>query len=204
MPVNETIDISYPLHWPEGWPRAGHHKPAAFSKQRTMAQARAFTMGELRKLGVPASTIVISSNVQVRGDGLPRSGQAQPNDRGIAIYFQLAGKPQVLACDKWQRVEDNFYAIGRHVDAIRAQERYGVGTIEQAFRGYLALPPPPNDWQILGVAPGSPVEVINKAFRERAAGAHPDQGGDHEEMARLTAARSRLVRSAEGAAPHAR
>ena len=196
------IDVSYPLHWPTGWPRATQRKAAAFAKQRTMAQARAYALGELRKLGVPAGSVVISSNVQLRSDGLPRSGQAEPTDRGIAVYFSLAGKRQVLACDKWMRTVDNLYAIGRHVDAIRAQARYGVGTIEQAFHGYRALPPVPTDWEILGVPAGSPVETINKAFRQRAAGAHPDQGGDHDEMARLTAARARLVQTAQEGAPH--
>src|SRR5579871_4711212 len=140
---DNMIDVSYPLHWPEGWQRATHRKAANFAKQRTLAQARDLLLGELRKFGVPAGSIVISSNVQCRADGLPRSGQAEPNDRGVAVYFKLSGKPQVLACDRWLRTVDNLYAIALHVGAIRAQERWGVGTIEQAFRGYQALPPPP-------------------------------------------------------------
>ena len=201
-PTSDSGDVSYPLRWPAGWPRVTHRKAAPFAKNRTLAQAREYALQELRRLGVPAGSIVISSNVQLRTDGLPRSGQAEPNDRAVAVYFKLSGKPQVLACDKWMRTVDNLYAIGRHVDTIRAQSRYGVGTLEQAFRGYLALPPAPTDWQILGVAPGSSVEVINKAFRGRAADAHPDQGGDHDEMARLTAARARLVLAAQEGAPH--
>jgi len=196
------IDISYPLHWPEGWLRATHREAPKFAKQRTLAQARDLLLGELRKLGVPAGSIVISSNVQCRADGLPRSGQAEPSDSGVAVYFKLSGKPQVLACDKWRRTVDNLYAVALHVNAIRGQERWGVGTVEQAFRGYLALPAPPSDWQILGISPGSAVDAINRAFRERAASAHPDQGGDHHEMARLTAARARLINQAQGGAPH--
>jgi hypothetical protein len=58
------------------------------------------------------------------------------------VYFKLHGKDRVLACDKWDRVADNIAAIAAHIDAIRRQDRYGVGTIDQAFAGYSALPPP--------------------------------------------------------------
>jgi hypothetical protein len=197
---DSAIALSYPLTWPVGWPRAVKRQAAAFTRQRTMVQAREHALNELRRLG--ARAVVISSNVQVRADGLPRSGQTEPSDRGVAVYFTLFDKPQVLACDKWLRTVDNLYAIGQHVYAVRAQARYGVGTLEQAFQGYLALTPPPTDWQILGVPPGSSVQVINRAFRERAEHVHPDRGGDHDEMARLTAARARLVQAAQEGVPH--
>lgn len=61
-------------------------------------------------------------------------------DRGAAVYFEMKGKPVSLACDKWNRVEDNIWAIAKHIEALRGQQRWGVGSIEQAFRGYTALP----------------------------------------------------------------
>jgi len=44
-------------------------------------------------------------------------------------------------------VSDNIAAIAAHIEALRAQERYGVGTIEQAFAGYSALEH--RTWQIV-------------------------------------------------------
>ena len=62
-----------------------------------------------------------------------------PDDPGVAVYFQLHDKERVLACDKWDTVADNIAAIAAHIDGIRRQDRYGVGTIDQAFAGYSAL-----------------------------------------------------------------
>lgn len=197
-----NIDVSYPLHWPEGWKRSkmGGVR-SAFARSRTLAAARIFLLEELRRLGARLSSVVISSNVLLRADGLPRSGQAQPVDRGAAVYFELKDRKQVLACDRWDRVEDNLYAIGKHIEAIRAQERYGVGTVEQALAGYLALPPAASAWEILGLQRGASAEEVNRAFRELARTAHPDQGGTHEQMARLTAARQELLAQVHGGQP---
>jgi hypothetical protein len=110
-------------------------------------------LGELERLGA-AEGPVISTNLKLRLDGLPRSDQATPADPGVAVYFELDGKTIVLACDKWNRVADNIYAIAKHVDALRGQDRWGVGTVEQAFRGYTALPSGDGTdpwWHVLGV-----------------------------------------------------
>lgn len=47
--------------------------------------------------------------------------------------------------------------------------------------------------RLLGVAPGTPVAEIERAFRRRASIAHPDRGGDAESFRRLVAARSLLT-----------
>lgn len=186
-----TIDVSYPLHWPEGWPRrTTSPRRAPFGAGKTLAQARELLFKELRLLGVALSTVIISSNVQLRRDGLPYSGQAQPPDRGVAVYFQLRGADRVLACDRWDKVEVNLIALGRHINAIRAQERLGVGTIEQAFRGYTALPAPRRWWEALGLPVNASPEQIDAAYYRLAQSAHPDHGGSHERMAELNAARA--------------
>ena len=68
--------------------------------------------------------------------------------RGFARGFSLqtisplpiGWAEHVLACDRWDRPEHNLRAIAKHVEAIRGQERWGVGSVAQAFRGYQALP----------------------------------------------------------------
>lgn len=47
---------------------------------------------------------------------------------------------------------------------------------------------------VLGVGPNSTAAEIRSAYRAKMAHAHPDRGGRHEEAARLTAARDRLLR----------
>ena len=145
---------------------------------------------ELRLVG--ASAEILSTNVETRLDGLPRSGQGEPRDPGAACYFDRGKKPTVLACDRWDRVADNIAAIAQHIDALRRIERYGVGTLEQAFAGYQALPAhemPEAWWSVLGVAPEVTLDTVETAYRTLARAAHPDAGGSHERMARLNAAR---------------
>ena len=197
----------YPLSWPAGWKRNGNARQrAAFGRgvtrtnqfgsswrQReslTVSQAIDRLDAELSRLG--ARDIVLSTNLQLRLDGWPRSGQAEPTDPGAAAYFTLKGKDRCLACDRWLRVADNIAAIAAHVSALRGIDRWGVGTVEQAFTGYAALPEPAEAdqwWRVLNVAPSATLDQVDEAFRARALDVHPDRGGSHDEMVRLTAAR---------------
>ena len=47
---------------------------------------------------------------------------------------------------------------------------------------------------VLGVQPGAGADEIRRAYRTKMAQAHPDRGGSHNEAARLTAARDRLLK----------
>jgi hypothetical protein len=190
----EGID-AYPLSWPVGWPRTEVHRRAksAFA-ERTLAKARDFVLDELRMLG--ARGVIISTNIELRQDGLPRSGRRAPIDTGVAVYFSLKGRPCVLACDAWNKVEDNLWAIGKHVEAIRGQERWKVGTVEQAFSGYQALPAPTPDewWNVLGVPRDTHEDGVRMAYRALAIAYHPDSGGslaDNEKFLKVQAAYER-------------
>lgn len=131
---------AYPLRWPAGWPRSSSRRPAAFERSRTLAQARTFLLAELRLANASPLSICISTNVPLRADGLPRSGEAQPADRGVAVYFTRQGVELVTACDRWDRVEDNLYAIAKDINAVRARQRWGVSSIERALAGHHMLP----------------------------------------------------------------
>lgn len=48
--------------------------------------------------------------------------------------------------------------------------------------------------RILGVSRDATVDQIRSAYRAKMAKAHPDRGGSHQDAARLTAARDRLLR----------
>jgi hypothetical protein len=161
-------------------------RQAPFNRKRTLAQARDLMLNELRLLlrlrVLPESEVVISTNVL----GLDRR---EPEDKGVAVYFTLKGRAQVLACDRWDRVADNLYAIGLHIKSLRAQLRYGVGSLEQALGGYLALPAKEPWWKVLGVRESAGVAEIDAAYYRLAPAAHPDHGGSDEAMARLNTAR---------------
>jgi hypothetical protein len=184
----------FPLAWPDGWARtpAGARRAASFrsyGRALTLTPATDRLARELRLLG--ARDEVLSTNLRLGIRGIPLVDQANPSDPGAAVYFRLKGEPRCLACDRWDRVADNIGAIAQHIDAIRRIGRYGVGTIDQIFRGYTALPPSAVDWPIvLGVKPDATLAEVEAAFVSLAREHHPDRGGRHEDMARLTEARA--------------
>lgn len=201
----------YPLMWPTGWKRTPwqERQRADFSKtkheQRRDASGNVANVkrvarieagdaaikleAQLDRLG--AERAVLSTNVELRMDGRPKAGRLEPADPGAACYFTFKGKRTVLACDKWDRTADNIAAIANHIDALRRIDRYGVGTMEQAFAGYVAIPHAAgHDWWLeLGVQPNATADDIEAAYRAKARSLHPDAGGSHEAMARLNAAR---------------
>jgi hypothetical protein len=191
-------DKRYPLSWPQGWPRARWRQVAAFGtgtasggkRPATVAEAINRLQGELDRLG--AGGVVLSTNIELRLDGLPRGDRSAPYDPGAAVYFTLKGHDIALACDKWDRVADNIIALAKHIEAMRGMDRWGVGNVEQAFRGYEALPAPEPWWQVLGLpGPTHSRDEIAAAYRRASAVAHPDRpGGSHDKMARINAART--------------
>lgn len=194
-----STPTAYPLAWPPGRPRtpASQRNPAKFRSERdgrtrhvTMADARSRLQAELDMLR--AGSVVLSTDVELRLDGQPRSG-SEPADPGAACYFVFRRALIVLSCDRWDTVAGNVAAIAAHIKAMRGQDRWGVGTLEQAFAGYSALPAATTGqrpWRdVLCVSPGAALAAVEANYRILAKKAHPDApGGSHEEMAKLNAA----------------
>jgi hypothetical protein len=181
---------SYPLSWPQGWKRHTKHGNPNFSR-RSVEVAVTEILRQFKLMGVRDYQLIISTNLQLRQDGYPKSNQPNPSDPGVAVYFKLNGQDRVMATNKWYRVEDNLWAIAKHVDAMRAQARWGVGDISQAFAGYTALMSgaEKKDWRtVFGASSSTPVSVITDTFRDLARRAHPDNGGSHERMAEINQA----------------
>jgi hypothetical protein len=197
-----TEDLRYPLAWPAGRPRTLPHdrRRAAFGRETahalTLERARKQLERELGLLGV--LEFVLSTNIELRLDGAPRSGRPEPKDPGVAVYFDLGKRPTVLACDKWDRIPDNLRAIVKHIDAIRGQERWGVGSIEQAFAGYAALPAPGQHarrpWRVVlgwrADEAGITRENVDAVYRQLARIHHPDNGGDRAAWDELQTAKA--------------
>lgn len=143
----------------------------------SIAHATDLVEHELQLMG--ATDVIISSNLKLRIDGLPRSGQPNPKDPGIAVYFVRKGHQQVLACDTFDLPGCNLYAIGRTVAALRQMERDGCSEmLERAFTGFKALPERTADreWHDeLGVTwPGTAFDEVQAKYRELAKRYHPD------------------------------
>lgn len=176
---------AYPLCWPIGRKRASWREKARFAI--SLGKARDAVIHEVKLLG--GGSLVISSNLMLRQDGLPYANQRQPDDAGVAVYFTYKKRQMCFACDRWQKVEDNMQAIAKTIDALRGVARWGTGDMmEAAFTGFTALPAPgqtaTRGWREVfgfGTLPANmaDVEAVYRALRSKH---HPDKGGNAEQF----------------------
>jgi hypothetical protein len=184
-----------PLQWPAGQPRAPHRRNSAF--QATIYSATTKLQHELRLLG--ASNIIATSNLKISKHlNRPLADQKQPDDRAVAIYFELKGHELCVAVDRWAFVEDNIHAIALSIGAIRGLERWGGGDmVERSFQGFTALPAGTHHgaewWHILDVPPNASREMIDRAYRRLALELHPDKGGDPQRFVVVQTAYERAL-----------
>lgn len=204
---------AYPLLWPQGWKRTANFSRtrAKFGKKTfvdrglnaegqrmgwhtkgtlSISQGTERVLNVLDQMGFNKS-VVISSNLALRLDGLPRSSQREPDDPGVAVYWGNGQKARCIAVDQYDRVADNLAAIAATLEAMRAIERHGGAAIlERAFTGFTALPAPTAWWQTLGLSgPNASRAEIDGAHRRLIMEHHPDRGGDTEKAADINRAR---------------
>lgn len=176
MSVQKT---AHPLTWPIGKPRSPRSERSRFDT--AFAKARANLVEELDKLG--ARNAILSTNVELRLDGLPYANRPEPVDKGVAVYFSLKGRDMAFCCDRWDRVGDNIHAIALTIAALRGISRWGTGDMmAAAFTGYAALPPPASlPWRmVLGVKATATLAEVEMAYKRMRSESHPDKGGTVE------------------------
>jgi hypothetical protein len=208
---------AYPLRWPDGWPKtpAADRAPGAQFRRGgyngtlpTFSSGRKDVLDELEKMGV--TICVISSSVDVRVDGIPRLGVNADSrsfkEPGVALYFSLKGRPFVMAQDAYSSPGVNLRSLALALEAMRALERHGGGTMAgKAFDGFAALPPPAGMkpkrpwWQVLRYSENPEdrellsVGEVKARFNTLAKRMHPDSGGDSDDLSELTMARDEAV-----------
>jgi len=178
----------FPLCWPPAKPRAATRQPTPF--KTPMAKVQRDLVEELQRWR--ANRWVVS---------MAPSFRQGPVDPGVALWWTMPIRAnqaitdlRVLACDNYQRREANLHAIRLTLTGLRAFERYGTYTREQAIEGArAALPPPfgsegPPWWEALGVARDWPLGAIEVVWKSKIEKAHPDRGGAPGDAARLNAA----------------
>lgn len=164
--------------------------------EHSVSQATSIVLQEINRLNdrpwdFDDDSRIISTNLRLNKSMLPSSEAKAPADPGVAVYFTLRfranGKPFerpcVLTCDKWATVPHNLWAIGKDIEAQRGRARWGCGTVQQAFQGYLAIPERCGArpwWEILKIKPDADAIQVRWARDFLARTAHPDKGGTHD------------------------
>ncbi|WP_321991507.1 J domain-containing protein [Marispirochaeta aestuarii] len=175
---------AYPLHWPAGYQRTKYPVHSRFGKH-TLYGVRTFLEEEVRRLG--GKKLIISTNMRVRQDGGVYSNSKEPEDSGVALYFDYNGAQRCLACDRFLHVWENTYAIGKTIEAMRGMDRWGVSQmLDRIFTGFAAIPEDAGKtrpwYQVLNVDPGITTEDLRRRYRQLIKEKHPDVGGDPEEF----------------------
>lgn len=203
--MKESISAS-PLCWPSGKARtpAAERKQGRFGKRNsngwglkelTVAEGRDRVLAALDRFTragqnyrVPADTIIISSDLALRNDGLPRSGQREPTDPGVAIYFELDGQQQCIPCDVYTRIADNMAAVADCIESLRTLERHDADLMRAAFTGFAQLASPEAmampHWRSV-LTDSNDLAEVRQAYRRASRDAHPDRGGSAEAFHRV-------------------
>ncbi len=172
---------AYPLHWPQGFPRAKSRSPSKF--KATVSSALDFVEEELRRFGNDTGkrvdALVISTNYSL--------SDRNPKDPGVAAYFRWDNIDVCIPADQYSRIEENLQAIARVIEAQRAILRHGgLNIVRAAFRGFAALPPPKGPdgqlerpwWMAMGFDSTPTLPEAEARYRELVKSSHPDRGGD--------------------------
>ena len=187
---------SFPLAWPVGWPRTSDGKrergyqfkkvgsDGYRDKFVSFADARDGLFDELRRLS--ATSPVVSTNHPTNRYGIPTESKKRVADEGVAVYFQLKGRPMVMASDKYDTAAANMRSLALAIEAMRQLERHGGGTMmERAFNGF----PRAACAEVAARHPRRPARRHGRRDREGV----PCQGQDHAPR------RGRLGRGLPGA-----
>ncbi len=193
---------AFPLSWPQRQPRVSSSKRQSARFKVTFGRARDALVDELRLLGAKPNTVIVSSNLPTKRDGLPYSCQKSPDDPAVAVYFlDSKNRPMCIACDRWDSVTGNLQAIRLTVQALRGLNRWGTGQmVEAAFTGFQAIGysgqagpaaeaadevPDETWWQVLQVSEFDGPAIIEASYKRLAWDAHPSRGGSNDAMSRL-------------------
>lgn len=188
--MNDEPDKRYPLCWPDGWKRTPVNRVTWSRFKVSEGRARDEMADEIYRLG--GRNLIISTNIELRQDGMPYAGRRSPADTGVAVYFELDGKPISMACDQYLHVWENMRSIGKTIECLRGIQRYGASDLlDRAFMGFtqISYAPEPEWWQVLGVEHDErSLDRIRENYHVLAKENHPDVGGDDEQMKGINAA----------------
>ena len=210
------IEHPYPLQWP---PHLLHLRHPAYSRKESRFTKKG-NNGRNEKLSIADAVkrlmheisawtpnghywridpfeVIVSSNLHLKKDGFPRSGQSEPDDPGVTVYFKLDDTAMAIPCDTFDRVADNIAAIAGYIGNKRANERWGVSDTQAEFSGWAALEHSPceNWWDVLQVPKDSPRNVVEKSYKKLRSAYHPDrQNGDANQFQRIQKAYERFDR----------
>lgn len=127
-----------------------------------------------------------------RGARLEGYSQSE-TDRGVTLTYTLRGKQVTLSMNKQPRAVDNIRVLYKVIESLRLNELRGMNEVfEQAYLQLVAPVTEKTPWEVLGIYPGSPIEIAEASYKVKAKELHPDAGGSEADMKQLNQAIQKL------------
>lgn len=175
---------TYPLKWPDHFPRSTRRDPSRFNVSLVSALANVqLSLSRFsRDSHKHIENIIISSNMKTHDD--------YPRDSGVAIWFEWDGLGVCIPIDRYHFVAHNLQAIHHIIESKRCELRHGtLALVRASFKGFLlAAPTSPPWWQVLEVSERASIEDIRAAWRRKVAIHHPDRAGENDMILQINAA----------------
>ncbi len=133
----------------------------------------------------------------------PNAGRLAP---GVTVRYLRDKSWQQIACYSYTTRAANLRQVFLLLDRLRIAEQQGVQYQGLTFTTAVASQGNGNTereqkeklldaYDILGVRPDDPVDLIKKVYLNKSNYYHPDKGGDPEKFKRLTAAYDLILKS---------
>jgi len=132
----------------------------------------------------------IDREPEVYAGGLPRRGA------GVTVRYLRNGAWQSVSC-RQSLYDENLRQIFLFLDRLRIAERHGIiyqgltsskeitATVDAVIEPQQEVE---DAYDILGVSPDDPLDLVKQVFQRKAMYYHPDKGGDAEKFKRITKA----------------
>jgi len=167
-------------------------------------------LGHLKAKNIVIQTHHLGGERDLTREGQLRANARRPSAPGVILSFDSQHGPLSYPCDAMHDWESNLRAIAYHLEHVRLAGLYGVGADGEAYKGFAALPPAPQEealWAAarvilaqFGAGDATPAAIqrfLNdpdraKSIAEAVRLAHPDHGGSREALEAVMAAREVL------------
>ena len=115
---------------------------------------------------------------------------------GVTVRYQRKGQMQSVSCFTFQSRAENLRQVYMLLDRLRLAEDHGVQYQGLTSSKEIAQTQPSvnrnqevlDAYDLLGVAPDDPMDMVTAIYQKKAQFFHPDKGGDEQKMVKLTAA----------------
>ncbi len=176
------IRYEYPVKFPHGWtptPPSGRIFNTGFPRTLVLNEAIRYLEEEIRHY--PFTAAIVYTNFQHLTN--ERLRKKVGNDTAaVTLAIKAYGREHMIACDHWQTLDHNMYAIHLALRAMRNFEEWGVATQSYAlslFSGNITMKDIAHEldedgyglpgWMMaLGLGPTASIEDANAVYRRRA------------------------------------